>query len=161
MMTSRNAVLALAFACFCTSAQAQVIYLAQQRDISDPTRFVRFDIEKAIRRALTPPSRRAAQPTPPQATPPAEETREQWRQRLFDEMRSYCTKWPDDTACGPNALSGGSEDRRTAQGVGAARLKPSHGQNNLSQRRHIDRSQESAGHIRYSAEAKSLRGPRR
>jgi hypothetical protein len=126
----------------------------------DPTRVVRLDIEKAILRALTPPSRRAA-PLPPQATPPAQETREQWRQRLFDEMRSYCTKWPDDTACGPNPLSGGSEDRRTAQGVGAARLKPSHGQNNLSQRRHIDRSQESAGHILYSAEAKSLRGPRR
>ena len=39
---------------------------------------------------------------------PAQETREQWRQRLFDEMRSYCTKWPDDTACGPNALGGGA-----------------------------------------------------
>jgi hypothetical protein len=75
----------------------------------NPTHVVRLDIEKAIRRALTP---RPAPPpiTPlPQATPPALETREQWRQRLFDEMRSYCTKWPTDTACGPNALSGGSQ----------------------------------------------------
>lgn len=111
------------------SAQAQVIYLVPGGQYpvigiapgpypipDDPNRVVRLDIEKAIRRALTPPSRptpppvQTAVPPPPQATPPPppQETREQWRQRLFDEMRSYCTQWPTDTACGPNALSGGS-----------------------------------------------------
>ena len=58
----------------------------------------------------TPPPVQAAAPPPPQATPPPppQETREQWRQQLFDEMRSYCNGWLTDTACGPNALSGGS-----------------------------------------------------
>ncbi|MFY9736400.1 MAG: hypothetical protein WAL02_14915 [Rhodoplanes sp.] len=111
---------AVAIICLCTSAQAQVFYIVPggpNPKPGDPTHIVRLDIEKAIRRALTPPSRPApppiqsiqsAPPPPPQATPPAPETREQWRQRLFDEMKSYCTKWPNDTACGPNALSGGS-----------------------------------------------------
>ena len=102
-MTSKRAILALVLACFCTNAQSYPV-------TSEPTRIVRLDIEKAIRRALTPPSRRAPAPTPPppQAASPPQETREQWRQRLFDEMRRYCTQWPTDTACGPNALSGGS-----------------------------------------------------
>jgi hypothetical protein len=101
---------AIAIACLCTSAHAQVIYIVPggPRPVpGDPTHVVRLDIEKAIRRALTPPSRPAVVPPPPQSAPPPE-TREQWRQRLFDEMRSYCTKWPDDTACGPNALGGGA-----------------------------------------------------
>jgi hypothetical protein len=109
---------AVAVACLCAGAQAQVIAIAPggpQPLPDDATRVVRLDIEKAIRRALTPPSRpppppiqSVAPPPPPQAAPRAQETREQWRQRLFDEMRSYCTKWPDDKACGPNALSGGA-----------------------------------------------------
>ena len=102
MITTKLMACAVAIACL-TSAQAQVIYIVPGGPNpmpGDPTDVVRLDIEKAIRRALTPPSRR-------QSTPPPE-TREQWRQRLFDEMRSYCTKWPDDTACGPNALSGGA-----------------------------------------------------
>jgi len=35
-------------------------------------------------------------------------SREQSRQRLFDEMGNYCTKWLTDTACAPNALKDGS-----------------------------------------------------
>lgn len=115
---------AVAAACLCAGAHAQVISVVQSDATSlpaDATKVVRLDIEKAIRRALTPPSPRApppfqpvAPPLPPpppppmpQAAPPAQESREQWRQRLFDEMRNYCTRWPDDNACGPNALSGG------------------------------------------------------
>jgi len=100
---------------FCTSAQAQVIYIVPGGQYPfGGERVIRLDIGKAIRRALTPPSAsvppmpQAAVP-PPQVMPPPQETREQWRQRLFDEMRSYCTQFPTDTACGPNALSGGTE----------------------------------------------------
>jgi hypothetical protein len=105
-----------ALACFCTSALAQVIYIVPSgRYPFAGERVIRLDIEKAIRRALTPPSRPAAPPfqsavpPPSQAAAPQQETREQWRQRLFDETRSSCTQYPTDTACGPNALSGGSE----------------------------------------------------
>lgn len=36
----------------------------------------------------------------PQAVPlPQGEGREQTKRRLFDEMNSYCAKWPDDGAC--------------------------------------------------------------
>jgi len=116
-MAAKLMACAVAIACLSTSAPAQVIYVVPNglsSILGDPTHAVRLDIEKAIRRALTPPSRPAPPPTqsvpppPPQATPPAQETREQWRQRLFDEMRSYCTRWPDDKACGPDALSGGA-----------------------------------------------------
>jgi hypothetical protein len=119
-LTAKFLALVPVLACFCTSALSKVNYFVPGSQCSsignasglspvpgDSTRVARLDIEKAIRRALTPPSRRAPAP-PPQAAPPAQETREQWRQRLFDEMRSYCTKWPDDTACGPNALGGGA-----------------------------------------------------
>jgi hypothetical protein len=78
---------------------------------------VGLKIGKAIRRALTPPSSPSLPPSqatvppppppPPQATLPSpQESREQWRKRLFDEMFSYCRQWPNDSACGPNALSG-------------------------------------------------------
>jgi len=111
------------------SAQAQVIYIVPGSQypvieivpgpyLGDPNRVVRLDIEKAIRRALTPPSRSfqpplapipsAVSPLPQAAPPPPQqESREQWRQRLFDEMRNYCQQWPTDSACGPNALGGG------------------------------------------------------
>lgn len=115
---------AVVAACLCAGAQAQAVSTVASDATSlpaDATRVARLDIEKAIRRALTPPSPRApppfqpvAPPLPPpppppmpQAAPPAQESREQWRQRLFDEMKNYCTRWPDDKACGPNALSGG------------------------------------------------------
>lgn len=87
---------AVAIICLCTSAQAQVFYIVPRGPNpkpGDPTHIVRLDIEKAIRRALTPPSRPApppiqsVPPPPPQATPPPPETREQWRQRLFEEMK--------------------------------------------------------------------------
>lgn len=113
---------AVVAACLCAGAQAQAVSTVPSDATclpADATRVARLDIEKAIRRALTPPSPRAppplqpvAPPPPPlppvpRAAPPAQETREQWRQRLFDEMKNYCTRWPDDKACGPNALSGG------------------------------------------------------
>ena len=128
-MTTKHIALAAALACITTSAQAQVIYLVPGGQYpvvgiapgpypipGDPNRVVRLNIEKAIRRALTPPSRpapppmQAAVPPPSQAAPPSpqQETREQWRQRLFDEIKRYCSQWPTDAACGPNALSGGS-----------------------------------------------------
>jgi hypothetical protein len=105
--------LAVAVACICTSAQAQTYYVPVP---GEPERVIRLDIEKAIRRALTLPSRLvsppppAGVPPPPQAAPsrPPQETRAQWRQRLFDEMKDYCTQYPDDNACGPNALGGGA-----------------------------------------------------
>jgi hypothetical protein len=105
--------LALAVASICTSLQAETFIL---RAPGDPNRVIHLDLEKAIRRALTLPSgsappQGAAPPLPlPQAAPsrPPREMREQWRQRLFDEMKDYCTQFPDDNACGPNALSGGA-----------------------------------------------------
>lgn len=110
----KQVALALAVAFIGANAQAET-YVIQTP--GDPNRVIQLDIQKAIRRALTPPSRwatpppgAAAMPPPPQPapSPPAQETREQWRQRLFDEMKNYCTQFPDDNACGPNALSGGS-----------------------------------------------------
>lgn len=108
----KQVALALALACVGASAQAETFILQMP---GDPNRVIHLDIQKAIRRALTPPSRMApppgaATPPPAQPAPPyrAQETREQWRQRLFDEMKDYCTQFPDDNACGPNALSGGS-----------------------------------------------------
>ena len=104
--------LALAVAVIGMGARAQTYFVLP----GEPNRFIRLDIEKAIRRALTPPSRSgppplqtAIPPPPPVAPPrPQQETREQWRQRLFDEMRDYCTQYPGDSACGPNALGGGA-----------------------------------------------------
>lgn len=69
-------------------------------------RWIRLDIDKAIRRALTPPqSQQFVEPPPP--PPPQQqpsETREQWRARLFAEMNRYCREYPGDKACGPKAM---------------------------------------------------------
>lgn len=114
-MTAKLIALAAALACLCTTAQAQIIYIVPGGQYPFAgERVMRLDIGKAIQRALTPPSHsappmpQAAVPPPPQAMPPQQETREQWRQRLFEEMKNYCSQWPTDTACGPNALRDGS-----------------------------------------------------
>lgn len=103
----------VAIPCISTSLYAET-YVVQTP--GDRSRVIHLDIEKAIRRALTPPSRPAppplgaTAPMPPQSVPSQspQETREQWRQRLFDEMKAFCTQFPDDNACGPNPPGGGA-----------------------------------------------------
>ena len=64
---------AVAAACLCAGAHAQVISTVPSdamRLPGDVSQLVRLDIEKAIRRALTPPSPRAPPPLQPVAPPP-------------------------------------------------------------------------------------------